>query len=602
MQGIHPMTKNPWPATAIVLRPVGVLTPHPRNSRVHSPEQVRQVAESITEFGFTIPILITPENQIIAGHCRVMAAQTLGIEQVPAMVATGWSEAQIRAYVIADNKLALNAEWDFSMLSEEFSFLQEADFSLGLTGFDEVDISAVLAGGTLVTAPTTPEVQAPSGPSSSGSLSARFGIPPFSILNAREGWWQDRKRAWLALGIQSEVGRGENLLKFSDTINEPDPEKRAAKAANGKRMGATFGQDLMRGEGKINTKETASLKGGLTWGTTTDPYRKGESAPEAAAEGKPLPRTRHRPNAQPAGGGGGGWAKMNEKMAENRAKLQGSAIPGGLVYGAMTMQDGAERTITGTSIFDPVLCELSYRWFCPPGGTILDPFAGGSVRGIVASKLGRRYVGCELRPEQVDANRDQGNRLCPDNPPVWHVGDSRFIQTHAKGTEADFLFSCPPYADLEVYSDDPADISTLPYEEFRDAYFEIVKESAALLKPDRFAAFVIGEVRGKDGGYYGFVPDTIEAFKRAGLTYYNECILITAAGSLPIRAGKQFATTRKVGKTHQNVLVFVKGDPRKATEAIGECEFGEITEEGEAVPAAPPTAPGAEPTQWGERL
>jgi DNA modification methylase len=235
---------------------------------------------------------------------------------------------------------------------------------------------------------------------------------------------------------------------------------------------------------------------------------------------------------------------------------------------------------SGTSIFDPVLCELAYRWFSPVGGVVLDPFAGGSVRGIVASKLGREYVGVELRAEQVEANRAQAVRICDDPHPIWHVGDSRQIGEHARGTEADFIFSCPPYADLEVYSDDPADLSTLAYPEFREAYFEIVAESAKLLKDDRFACFVVGEVRARDGNYYGFVPDTIEAFRRAGLGFYNEAILITAAGSLPIRAGKQFEASRKLGKTHQNVLVFLKGDAKRATAAIGTVEFGELGGDG----------------------
>jgi len=255
---------------------------------------------------------------------------------------------------------------------------------------------------------------------------------------------------------------------------------------------------------------------------------------------------------------------------------------------------------SGTPIFDPVLCELSYRWFCPPGGVILDPFAGGSVRGIVASKLARHYVGVELRPEQVAANREQGLAICGDPHPEWIEGDSRGIDALAAGTEADFVFSCPPYADLEVYSDDPADLSTLDYPAFREAYFEIVAKTCGLLREDRFACFVVGEVRDKRGNYYGFVPDTIEAFRRAGLAFYNETILVTAAGSLPIRAGKQFEATRKVGKTHQNVLVFVKGDARKATEAIGPVEFGEIEDDGE--PEATPEAGPADQEPWGEKL
>lgn len=241
--------------------------------------------------------------------------------------------------------------------------------------------------------------------------------------------------------------------------------------------------------------------------------------------------------------------------------------------------------VTGTSIFDPVLCELAYIWFSPVGGTILDPFAGGSVRGIVASKLGRQYIGHELRQEQVDANRAQGSEICVDElmPPAWICGDSRTIDSTCKDVQADMIFSCPPYADLEVYSHDPKDLSTLGYQEFKIAYFEIIKKSCVLLKQDCFACFVVGEVRDKKGNYYNFVGDTIQAFKDAGLHYYNEAILITAVGSLPIRAGKQFSASRKLGKTHQNILVFVKGDGKKAAKACGVVEIDLSVFESEAI-------------------
>ncbi len=150
----------------------------------------------------------------------------------------------------------------------------------------------------------------------------------------------------------------------------------------------------------------------------------------------------------------------------------------------------------GTSIFDPVLCELAYRWFSPPEGHVLDPFAGGSVRGIVAAKLGRRYTGLDLSRNQIVANEQQAQAITPDNLPRWITGDSRNIDTLAPG-KYDFVFSCPPYADLEVYSDDPKDLSTLPYAEFVTAYREIIAKACSLLKPDRFACFVVGEVRDK---------------------------------------------------------------------------------------------------------
>ena len=145
-----------------------------------------------------------------------------------------------------------------------------------------------------------------------------------------------------------------------------------------------------------------------------------------------------------------------------------------------------EVASTGTSIFDPVLCEIAYRWFCPPGGAVLDPFAGGSVRGIVASKLGRPYIGIDLRAEQIDANRAQAEHICGDPMPEWVCGDSREVipalAESGIAPQFDFVFSCPPYADLEVYSDDPRDLSTLDYDEFRAAYANIIAGACALLK------------------------------------------------------------------------------------------------------------------------
>lgn len=244
--------------------------------------------------------------------------------------------------------------------------------------------------------------------------------------------------------------------------------------------------------------------------------------------------------------------------------------------------DEASRKIlaassSGTSIFDPVLCEIAYRWFCAPGGQVLDPFAGGSVRGIVASMLGRGYLGVDLRPEQVAANVEQAGKICAaqEFQPRWVVGDSRQA-VPALDVAADLIFSCPPYGDLEVYSDLPEDISAMEHDAFLEAYRDIIAASVDKLKVDRFAVFVVGDFRDKDGFYRNFVGSTVEAFERAGARYYNEAILVTAAGSLPIRAGKQFATTRKLGKTHQNILCFCKGDPRKATEWIGEVEFGDV--------------------------
>ena len=131
-----------WPADKPERRKVSDLTPYARNSRTHSDDQVAQIAASIKEWGFTTPVLIDPDGGIIAGHGRVMAAQRLGLEDVPCIIAEGWSEAQKRAYVIADNKLALNAGWDVEALRIEFGDLEVLGFDLTLTGFDAEEIAA----------------------------------------------------------------------------------------------------------------------------------------------------------------------------------------------------------------------------------------------------------------------------------------------------------------------------------------------------------------------------------------------------------------------------------------------------------------------------
>jgi DNA modification methylase len=210
------------------------------------------------------------------------------------------------------------------------------------------------------------------------------------------------------------------------------------------------------------------------------------------------------------------------------------------------------------SIFDPALCEVLYKWFCDEGGEILDPFAGGSVRGIVANKLGYKYTGIDIRQEQIDSNREQGlNILKVDNQPNWYSGDSNEVLEDFWNKEFDFVFSCPPYADLEVYSDLEGDISNKSYDEFLKLYESIIKKSCKLLKKDGLACFVVGEVRDKKGNYIGFVPDTIKAFEKCGMKFYNEAILLNAIASASMRANGNMKS-KKLVKVHQNILVFKK--------------------------------------------
>jgi ParB-like chromosome segregation protein Spo0J len=130
-----------WPALHIEMVPIAELIPYCRNPRQHSEAQIRQLAGSMKEFGWTMPVLRGEDNGIIAGHGRVMAAQLLGWPEAPVATATGWSESKKRAYVIADNKLALNATWGIDLLATEIEALREQDFSLDLLGFSDEDLA-----------------------------------------------------------------------------------------------------------------------------------------------------------------------------------------------------------------------------------------------------------------------------------------------------------------------------------------------------------------------------------------------------------------------------------------------------------------------------
>jgi DNA modification methylase len=422
---------------------VNSLAPHPKNMNKHSDEQIERLCKIIEYQGFRNPLIVQKgTNLVVAGHGRIMAAKKLGIEKVPVMYQEFESEEQLYAAIVSDNSIASWAELDLSMVNAELENLGP-DLDIDLLGIKDFVIEPIEKFENEI--------------NSNSSLADRFGAPPLSIIDAKQGYWQDRKRKWLSSGIKSEIGRRNNMLKHNPKIQ------------------AQFGM-----------------------------------------EGKE------------------------------------------------------------TSIFDPALCEVFYSWFSKKEDKILDPFSGGSVRGLVCSNLERHYLGIDLRAEQIEANKKQLGIANQDYMPIWKQGDSLKIKSIAGDYKADMIFSCPPYADLEVYSDDPSDLSNMEYEKFKDIYSVIIKNCYELLENDRFACFVVGEVRDKKGNYYNFVGDTVKSFIDAGFSYYNEIIFATPLGSVQVRCGKPFKTSRKVGKTHQNILVFVKGDAKKATQRLGDIHIQEL--------------------------
>ncbi|MDH6134643.1 16S rRNA G966 N2-methylase RsmD [Kitasatospora sp. MAA4] len=223
----------------------------------------------------------------------------------------------------------------------------------------------------------------------------------------------------------------------------------------------------------------------------------------------------------------------------------------------------------GLSTFDPVLAEVSYEWYCPQGGRILDPFAGGSVRGLVAANGGFRYHGIDLSPEQIDANEDQAadwaQRDLLAAEPTWQVGDAADVLPTMPSNSFDYVFTCPPYHNLEKYSDHPADLSAMRWKDFATAYEQIIAESVRCLAEDRFATWVVGDIRNYAGMVRGLVPLTIAAHERAGARLYNDAVLLNTIGTAAMRLPQQWRAARKMGRIHQYVLTFVKGDPKRAT-------------------------------------
>ena len=397
---------------------------------------VDAVARSYDEFGQRKPIVATSDGTVIGGNHQLAAAKKLGWTHI-AVVVTNDDELKAKAFALADNRTADLGTYDNDLLSEMLSSVSSDPKLLAATSFKEED---------LLNLSYIPDDQP------KRNFIKEFGAPPFSILDTRQGYWQDRKREWLNFGIKSELGREEDML-FGD------------------------------------------IKPG--------------------------------------------------------------------------MYAGYESDISNTSVFDPVLTELMYKWFMAPGGKILDLFAGGSVRGIVASVLDRYYTGIDLASEQIKENYKQAKELVPDNIPNWIIGDSMNVLDLANDSY-DFIFTCPPYGFLEVYSDDPGDLSNMSTDDFNKVYSEIINRGCSLLKEDRFAVIVVGEYREKSSkDYVDFVGTTVQAFKDAGLKYHNEMVLVNVPGSAPLRAGGYFDKDRKVAKTHQNVLVFVKGDSVKAKEYCG---------------------------------
>jgi DNA modification methylase len=240
------------------------------------------------------------------------------------------------------------------------------------------------------------------------------------------------------------------------------------------------------------------------------------------------------------------------------------------IWNELLKEDGESRegliddvggiiTTTGVSLFDPVLAEIMFLWFCPKEGQIIDPFAGDIRKGAVAGEMGYNFLGIEIRKEQCDINDRKIKELDLDNK-VKYINDSGENVSNHVNDDVDMIFSCPPYYDLEKYSDLENDASNQEsYEDFINILDNGFSSAIKKLKNNRFAVVVCGDLRDKNGYYYNFHEDIKFIFNKNGMPLYNELILIEGGSTAGMRVNNAMRN-RKIVKMHQNVLVFHKPD------------------------------------------
>lgn len=388
----------------------------------------------------------------------------------PVLKASELSDEEQREFIIKDN--VGYGEWDMDALANEWDAEDLNGWGLDLWEDKTGDGS----GSDASRQNSAPE----------SSLFDRFVVPPFSILDTRKGYWQDRKKKWY--DIIGDMGESRNdTLVTSLEIKYKDLYQRTRE----------------------HRKEC-----GLSFKEYIDKY------------------------------------VSQEDLEKEQAKI----------------------VAQGVSILDPVMAEIVCRWFGQENGTAFDCFAGDSVFGFVAAHLGNDFTGIELRDKQAALNNERVEGM----KARYICDDGQNVAQHIEPESQDLLFSCPPYFDLEKYSDLPNDASNQgSYEDFIKILENAFTGAVSCLKQNRFAAICVGDVREKNTGfYYDFCGDIKRIFKQNGMRLYNEIILVEQTASTALRASR-YMDSRKVAKTHQHLLVFFKGDPKKIKKEFPKIEYTE---------------------------
>lgn len=398
-------------------------------------DDLSALKRSIKEFPKMLelrPMVYDPETgYVLGGNKRLICLKELGYKEIPnewVRSADTLTEDEKRRFVVQDN--IQEGVWDFDILAENYETEELEAWGLDETKEEKQQIGK---GGR--------------------DLKERFVVPPLSILDTRQGYWNERKRAWRELIGDNGESRKETLFN-----SKGNPVSDQLRTFNG-----------------------------------------------------------------------------------------------------------------GVSLFDPVLAELINSWFAAPESKTFDPFAGDTIFGFVSDYLGHSFTGIELREQQVYLN----NQRIRSEKSKYVCDDGQNVLKHIPENSQDLLFSCPPYFDLEKYSDLPNDASNQKsYSEFLTMIENVFSDSVKCLKENRFAVVVVGDVRNKENGfYYNFPEDVIRIFTKNGMHLYNRMILVENIGTAVLRVNGMMKT-RKVVKTHQNVLCFYKGDdPKKVKEHFPNLDY-----------------------------
>ena len=384
------------------------------------------------------------------------------------------SDAEQREFIIKDN--IGYGEWDTDSLTAQWDNEELVDWGIEFPDAENALNAQNGSGSGSEKQNSAPE----------SSLFDRFIVPPFSILDTRKGYWQDRKKKWY--DIIGDMGESRNdTLVTSLEIKYKDLYQRTRE--HRKELGISFKEYI-------------------------DKY------------------------------------VSQEDLEKEQAKI----------------------VAQGVSILDPVMAEIVCRWFGQENGKAFDCFAGDSVFGFVAAYLGNDFTGVELREKQAALNNERVEGMNAR----YICDDGQNVAQHIEPESQDLLFSCPPYFDLEKYSDLPNDASNQgSYEDFIKILENAFTGAVSCLKENRFAAICVGDVRDKNTGfYYDFCGDIKRIFRQNGMRLYNEIILVEQTASTALRASR-YMDSRKVAKTHQHLLVFFKGDPKKIKKEFPKIEYKE---------------------------